>query len=132
MELRYPIAEPLGSISSSLAYLAEQNWWRPFRAGRRDVPLVDDALCVGHLCRWSEEHRVAIQDITERQFDAYLAALAPLRPALRPAYEQAARALVSFFVEPTTACHLHASCVASSQSAASVEQPRTPPTQQAA
>jgi hypothetical protein len=102
MELHEPVSQQLGPIDTSLAYLATRSWWLPFRAGRRDVPLIDDALCIGHFCRWLEEQLIVIQDVTTSHLDAYLVALAPLRPALRPAYEARAKALLSFFAESTT------------------------------
>jgi hypothetical protein len=95
------MTEP-GSIQSSLAYLQRQRWWRKFRAGRRHVPLLDDALWLGHYCRWLHEHHVAIEACTSVQLDAYLATLTSFRPGPRAACERTVQALMAFVSEPST------------------------------
>jgi hypothetical protein len=85
-----------GSIQGSLAYLELHDWWHDFRSGRREVQLLDDALWVGHFCRWLQQQRVAVEACTPAVLDAYLATLASFRTGPHLACERTVTALLTF------------------------------------
>jgi hypothetical protein len=89
-----------GSIESSLVYLQCQQWWRRFREGRRDVPLLDDALWVGHFCRWLLQQHLKIEACTRSQLNEYLATLSSFRPGPRAACQRTTTALIAFLSDP--------------------------------
>jgi hypothetical protein len=90
-------ATGLGSIDGSIAYLEQQTWWRAFREDRRAAAQqIDDALWVGHFCRWLERRRTALDRCTATDLHAYLTSIATFRPGPRAACQRTVTALVEF------------------------------------
>jgi hypothetical protein len=90
-------ATGLGSIDGSIAYLEQQTWWRAFREARlTSAQQIDDALWVGHFCRWLERRRTALDRCTPTDLHAYLTSIASFRPGPRAACQRTVTALVDF------------------------------------